>query len=431
MKSAIIIADDLTGACDTGIKLAAMGWDTEVVLDASLFPDTAVREGAFYTINTNTRSASRETAYSVVKKVAAAVKRAKPQILYKKIDSVLRGNVGAEIDAVLDVTGLKLAVVAPSLPQSSRVVCDGVLRVDCPPSKPVCRDVKKLLFNGMDEEICRGVSLREVRSGSAAVEKIFLDSVAGGLRYCVVDAQTDADLAVVAEAIWRCGAQLLPVGSAGLAEQLFRREPAAASGQGSLRCGADPRALGLIVVTSKHPSAVAQLRRLRRRGDAAFFTFHTSVLEHTEPAAVARRLARRIVQHHRAHDETRIYVITTAANVDQDEPDSYVPDADLSDDGIATAATTAAAMVARALPFTAVTASGGDTASRFLSNLPLQRVTLLEEPLPGTVAARMDIREEVPKLLLTKSGGFGDEEVLDKLADYMLTHRVAAQNQLC
>jgi len=61
-----------------------------------------------------------------------------PSVIFKKIDSTLRGNTRAEILAALDAYGFDTAIVNPAFPEMGRVVENGWLRVTTDPSfRPV------------------------------------------------------------------------------------------------------------------------------------------------------------------------------------------------------------------------------------------------------------------------------------------------------
>jgi uncharacterized protein YgbK (DUF1537 family) len=123
----LIIADDLTGAADCGAACAAHGLETVVVLDESggLPPAQVVA------IDANTRAMTREAAAA---ETARIVREYSARIVYKKIDSTLRGNAGAEVAAALEAyrgMGLPQAVtvVAPAFPAVGRTTKNGRMYV--------------------------------------------------------------------------------------------------------------------------------------------------------------------------------------------------------------------------------------------------------------------------------------------------------------
>jgi len=98
-----VIADDLTGALDTGVQFTLWGLRAKLT-DA---PEECTSEVTI--VNTETRGKPPEEAYRTVYQVAEKLDH---DVIYKKVDSTLRGNPGPELQAVLDATGKN----APSLP---------------------------------------------------------------------------------------------------------------------------------------------------------------------------------------------------------------------------------------------------------------------------------------------------------------------------
>jgi len=116
-----VIADDLTGAAELGAVAWHHGLTAEVVLDrGSVSTDSAV-----VCLDTHSRS---QTALEAARRAAAAAARmqeAGMEWVYKKTDSVLRGQVVAELNAVLQQLGLKRALLLPANPGLGRVIRDG------------------------------------------------------------------------------------------------------------------------------------------------------------------------------------------------------------------------------------------------------------------------------------------------------------------
>jgi len=115
-----VIADDLTGALDTGVQFRQ--WAYSVQLTDNLEDceaDVAI-------INTDTRNKTPEEAYRETYRVAEGISH---DIIYKKMDSTLRGYPGQELQAILDATGERKAILSPSYPPSGRRVKGGRLHV--------------------------------------------------------------------------------------------------------------------------------------------------------------------------------------------------------------------------------------------------------------------------------------------------------------
>ena len=124
----LIIADDFTGALDTGVQFAAHGIRTRVVVGA----DAALshQDADVLVVDTETRHLPPEQAYAAVAGLVERAKYAGAAYLYKKTDSSLRGNVGAELAALLKTSGCRQLAFLPAFPQMDRVTKDGIQYID-------------------------------------------------------------------------------------------------------------------------------------------------------------------------------------------------------------------------------------------------------------------------------------------------------------
>ena len=94
MHEFVILADDFTGANDTGVQVAKRGLPVSVILRAE-----DIRPGSeSMVIDSESRVISETDAYNRVYAMASAVEQTGGcRFLYKKVDSTLRGNITAEI----------------------------------------------------------------------------------------------------------------------------------------------------------------------------------------------------------------------------------------------------------------------------------------------------------------------------------------------
>lgn len=116
----VVIADDLTGAAELGGLALRYGLSTEITtkINPASTADLLI-------IATDTRSLSKEGAEAVVQEVSAGLERLQPRLVFKKIDSVLRGHVLAEINIQKTQLNLKKALIVPANPGLGRTVVDG------------------------------------------------------------------------------------------------------------------------------------------------------------------------------------------------------------------------------------------------------------------------------------------------------------------
>src|SRR5512142_327974 len=127
MREVTIIADDLTGAADCALAFSAAGLPTFVSLDDATVPASA----RVVAVDTDSRPLPGNVAAERTRTAARRALREGTRALYKKIDSTLRGNVGAEVAAMYEAAveaapGRRpLVLLAPAFPATARTVRDG------------------------------------------------------------------------------------------------------------------------------------------------------------------------------------------------------------------------------------------------------------------------------------------------------------------
>ena len=127
MKVAII-ADDLTGALDSSVAFAARGWNVMVCLDVQALPAALAVPCDVLAITTQSRGLTEGEAVHQAARAARAIAPCRPSIVFKKIDSQLKGHIAAEIGAVAAIFDRDRIVVSPAVPRLGRTVRTGWLR---------------------------------------------------------------------------------------------------------------------------------------------------------------------------------------------------------------------------------------------------------------------------------------------------------------
>ena len=122
-----IIADDLTGALDTGTPFVEAGLTVAVAIDVESVAEALQRTPDVIVINTASRALSADAAALQMRAALAALGSTEPLILFKKIDSRLKGNVAAESLALAEVTDSNRIVVAPAIPDQQRFTINGAV----------------------------------------------------------------------------------------------------------------------------------------------------------------------------------------------------------------------------------------------------------------------------------------------------------------
>lgn len=116
-----VIADDFTGAAEIGGIGIRFQMKVEIVTRVSIEPDTDL-----LIIVTDTRSKSAEEAINDIYLITSQLMKLNPELIYKKIDSVLRGHIIAELLAQMKIMGKQRALAIPANPHLGRVIKDGM-----------------------------------------------------------------------------------------------------------------------------------------------------------------------------------------------------------------------------------------------------------------------------------------------------------------
>ena len=217
-KRFLIIADDFTGANDTGVQIKKHGLAASVLLKTD---DLSQAQGSVV-LDTESRVIPAEDAYEKVKAaLQEALKEGEYEFLYKKVDSTLRGNIIAELKAMIEVFKPELVVFAPAFPKAGRTTEDGIQKVNGTPlletemvrdpRNPIAYDnIVKLLSEGLNVAVTHH-DLEEVRRDNL--------TLANG--YHTFDAVYTSDMQMIAKSVIENNKRTLWIGSAGLAEGFF------------------------------------------------------------------------------------------------------------------------------------------------------------------------------------------------------------------
>ncbi len=230
MQRVIVIADDLTGAGDAGLQFRKRGLSTIVLTDLERFEE---EYGKFEVVcfDAATRYEPPKKALKKLGQIANLLKKKKaPRLVFKKVDSALRGHVALEVDFLLNALQFPYAVVAPSFPLLNRITVEGVHMIGGRPvaESEFARELPPSLKESslpslIKEETSRVVThifLERVRLGDRALAQAVDTVVHEGATVITFDAGTNDDLRTIARAALAKPTPPLLVGSAGLADRV-------------------------------------------------------------------------------------------------------------------------------------------------------------------------------------------------------------------
>lgn len=229
-----IIADDLTGANDTALQFHLSGCNTQILLNYSTVPEGKLNTQA-WAISTETRNRSAAEAVKIVGTATKTlVDNLNAEYLYKKIDSTLRGNVAQESLAVLNAVGLDAAVIVPAFPAEGRTTVGGYQLLKGVPIErtEVARDPQSPIFQSYipallrqqveKPEIVDLIQLMTVMRGAGPILVELKELIKKNKKLIVIDAVSTTDLEQISLAIQKSSFNILPCGSAGLAQAMTK-----------------------------------------------------------------------------------------------------------------------------------------------------------------------------------------------------------------
>ncbi len=236
VDSTIIIADDLTGANDTALQFFKNGYSAKIVIDSNQnFNNCDNKTSEVWAISTESRNIDKQSALECVLEAANKLKDSlNIENYYKKIDSTLRGNTGIEIVAVLEATQKDVAIVAPAYIEEGRTTVGGyqllngmpIDRTQCAldPKAPIFEsyipDILKKDLNPRIFDLIDTIELNTVTKGAGPIVLKIKELVQKGKKIIVLDAISNTDLEQIALAIQKSSYDILPCGSAGLAQAI-------------------------------------------------------------------------------------------------------------------------------------------------------------------------------------------------------------------
>ena len=373
-----IIADDVTGCLDAAAPFARSGAETIALIRREKFKSTIAPVVA---VCTNSRADRPEDAAAKIDSVCQAIRCVEATRLFKKIDSTGKGNLGAEIGAILQSLPVSVAVVCSAFPAQGRSLVDGVVHVQ---DQPACDldlcsvitaqtalPVKKLATDRLEQVTSEKSTISEESTGDEPLQ--------GNKEIWLVDASSDEQLDRVAELVCRLGPRAIGVGSSGLARMLAPRWIESNREEADQEIWERPPGFFLALIGSSNDVTTHQVAQL----------YH-------EWGGTRRTLGQPVDSAHPFHAELPNLV------VNRWDPDRYQSLEDVLN------------WVRKSTPGT-VLLSGGDTAQFVLHAARTCRVHLKGEVtfgIPWGTALDGDLQG---CHLVTKAGGFGSTDALSRV----------------
>jgi uncharacterized protein YgbK (DUF1537 family) len=436
----LVVADDLTGAADAAVALAGTGHPAWLFLRPG---PLHCADSAIAALDLDTRGMPEAQAAQAVEDLAAGLDSGDRQ-LFKKIDSTLRGHIGAELDALhhglarqrRSAHAAPLFIVAPAHPALGRSLIDGALHLTqthtasnepvqapapgendatlqahgnpprphdaaSPPSDDATLRHQLESFGFA----CTHITVEELRDPRHARQLAdrIQQAALGAKAAIICDAQTPQDLRRTVAAVGFAAVRCVWVGSAGLAGALGEPLPARSAAAACPPAPA-PRKLAnrstLFLVGSHSATARQQIRELLQAGSMQYVALG---IDSADASAACERAGRTVDAALAARQDLLVCI----------DPQQRI----MPERSAALAAQTAALLAPRLDQLGALVCCGGATARAVFDAAGLTHCQAQHTPEPGVAHLRFESMPGLP--ILTKAGAFGDARSLVRLRQYL------------
>lgn len=425
-----MIADDITGANDSGIHLARCGWKTKVLfdLDESLLSD---QEAIIF--DTDSRSLPAAEAFRIVKEKANFSRKVFPQpdIMFKKMDSTLRGNIGAEMDAVYEVFQPDFVIISPGYPSNGRKVIEGThylhdqplheTEIALDPKTPVLKSSVPELLREQTKHKVAHVPYSLFEAGEQTFTAWLKSTFDQKIPYLVFDSRKDEDLKRTAAWVVRSGFSVVWAGSAGLANvlpEVFGRY--AKNVEVNIKPSSNPV---LLMMGSVSPVSRHQLSHVLKESDIT--GIELDAVKIVMGKDFRNKEVQRVFQEAKRQSDRgqHLALYTSGERSDIEEAQKIGRSQGKNESEISVcisqALAEAAALFMSVQSLQGLLLVGGDTAKQLFNQLYVKSMELINEVELGIPLARINLSDpsdhDAPSkeiYVITKAGAFGKETSL-------------------
>jgi len=416
-----ILADDLTGANDTAIQFVKEGSSALVITNITEINGLDFKNYDIVSINSNSRGMRPQDAYRAIYNTISELKpNEKGSFVYKKIDSVLRGNPGQELAASMDVLNIPLALVAPSFPANRSIIENGLLFSQGRSDSGGIDAIQ--IFADQTGRKTESIPLREIRQGVENTAGYIDTRRKNGTQVFVADAVTDSDLEIVYKTSAFLPAHIM-AGSAGLANQLARYQ----NKVNAVSFKKPPVLFPvLIMVGTRQGETASQIHHLSREFQVPVIKFDVRLVAGNKIEEASSRTYDEVSRYMK--EDTPLCVIAVDSMFASEAPGGETADGYAEGD-IAEGNTVSAAIsiglgvltkkLMDSFHFPVILSTGGDTSLGICRQLGIKTIEPLTEICPGIPLCRVTGGAYDGRFIVTKSGRFGNPNTIVEILKYL------------
>lgn len=415
MAKLLIIADDFTGALDTGVQFASKGIKTKVVIydrNKKLI-EKEDNDINVLVVDTETRHLVKEKAYDTVYDIVKKSKKENIQFIYKKTDSALRGNIGSELVAVLEASNEDYIHFIPAFPRMNRITKKGIHYIDNVP-------VNESVFGQDPFEPVKYSSVKEIINSQDKVKAVeihnleqMIENESGILIY---DAQKENDLINIAQHLKDNNKCAIMAGCAGFAAVL----PKILNLSGNTKFDVNLDEKLLVVCGSVNPITKRQLEYGEKCGFKRIHLMPKQKL--TEEYWSSKEGLNQIHQIKIDCNNNDCFIIDSNDKNDSNETFDYAKSKGMSIEQARKSISETIGFILKKILDENINSTllvtGGDTLLGFMKTIGIKELVPIYEIAPGCVLTQLEYNSKKYNVI-SKSGGFGSNNLLENIVNLL------------
>lgn len=413
-----IIADDFTGANDTGIQFMDNGVDPVVLVRPQKKVDNRFISSSVLIIDTESRHLDAQEAYNAIVETVQLFTGVREGSILKKIDSTLRGNIGAEIDALMDYVNYQYSFVISAAPENGRVVRDGVCYIHDvelsesefgkDPFAPVDISFIPEIIARQSRRKVGLVTYKDIKQSENHLRNTIKEQQSEGKQIIVFDTLQQSDIEKIVKTAYELKEKILFVGSSGLGRIVNGNKTQKVDTFFNISL----KPLFIIGSLTKLSSAQAD-HLIRTDNSFEIIEIETERILHNNTPELSMKKQKMET----AYKSEKCIVLKTRQENNYKESFSVLNNTGKT---VAKKLGEIARWAVIDLGVRTLFVTGGETAFNIVNSLNIDSLRLKTEILPGIplCEACIDGRKE-PLHIITKAGGFGDELTLVKIMDFI------------
>ncbi len=415
----LIVADDFTGANDTGVQFSKKHLRSIVITNKDHI-NRSLKDCDVLVVDTESRSDDRETAYKKTYETGKIARGRNIKYIYKKLDSTFRGNIGAEISGLMDSLQIQHAIIVPAFPSYGRVTKNGKVYVNGillaetefseDPKTPVRESyIPKIIAQQTDKKVAV-IEYKDVLAGKEHLIRKVQQHIDNGTHMIVIDAQEKEDLDLIASAVTAVKEQVIFAGSTGFAEYLPKYFDLKKQGESNI-----------VIAGSVSEVTRRQIAYASENLSLTLIDVDIEKLFSKKRDQEGKRIINIIKESARKGENIILRTAASKDTVDRsfEQGQKYGLSKFKVSETIASFLGEIARYIVQETDIKGILLTGGDTAIKAAQGLNISGTIIQDEIIPGVPYGYFAGEEFKDIKIVTKAGGFGNEDAILQVLNFM------------